>query len=166
MPPAFHALAVLEPRRQVDVWMRPLSRFGSTFRSKATTGTIISPSDGYEPPRLVAWSGKTMGITAVDAFRLERRDGTTLVGGGVMGWTGGPRVAQVAPADARPFAPERSAAPEGRVRAADKRTSLTRDPTARPSASAAYHPGHPRARGHLPHDRGRPGAPLGQPQEP
>ena len=52
---------------------------GSTFRWKAGPGTITSTIQRLEPPRLVAWSGKTMGITAVDVFRLERRDGTTLV---------------------------------------------------------------------------------------
>jgi hypothetical protein len=52
---------------------------GSTFRWKAGPGTITSTIQRLEPPRFVAWTGKTMGIRAVDAFHLEPRDGGTLV---------------------------------------------------------------------------------------
>jgi hypothetical protein len=32
-----------------------------------------------DPPRKIAWSGVTFGIQAIDVFRLEPRDGATLV---------------------------------------------------------------------------------------
>jgi hypothetical protein len=72
------ALAVLNPEIK-SMSMKGPGAVGSTFRWKAGPGTITSAIQRLEPPRLVAWSGKTMGITAVDVFRLERRDGTTLV---------------------------------------------------------------------------------------
>jgi len=52
---------------------------GSTFRWKAGPGTITSRIRSLEPPRLIAWSGTTMGIRAVDVFSLEGRDGVTIV---------------------------------------------------------------------------------------
>jgi hypothetical protein len=52
---------------------------GSVFRWKAGPGTITSTIQHLEPHRLVAWSGRTMGIRAIDVFRLEARDGTTFV---------------------------------------------------------------------------------------
>jgi hypothetical protein len=52
---------------------------GSVFRWKAGPSTITSTIQHLEPPRLVAWSGRTMGIRAIDVFRLEARDGTTFV---------------------------------------------------------------------------------------
>jgi hypothetical protein len=58
---------------------------GSTFRRKAGPGTITSTIQRLEPPRLVAWSGKTVGITAVDVFR---RDSTTLAREEEESWDG------------------------------------------------------------------------------
>ena len=52
---------------------------GSTFRWKAGPGTVTSTIQRLEPPLLIAWSGRTMGIRAVDVFRLDARGGTTLV---------------------------------------------------------------------------------------
>jgi hypothetical protein len=52
---------------------------GSTFRWKAGPGTIRSTIRQVEPPRRVVWTGKTMGIRAVDAFAFEPHDGGTLV---------------------------------------------------------------------------------------
>ena len=44
---------------------------GSTFRWKAGPGTIVSTLRHVDPPREVGWTGKTMGIAGVHAFRLE-----------------------------------------------------------------------------------------------
>jgi uncharacterized protein YndB with AHSA1/START domain len=51
---------------------------GVTFRWKAGPGTITSRVEHLARPRLVAWSGRTLGIRAVHIWRLEARDGTTL----------------------------------------------------------------------------------------
>jgi carbon monoxide dehydrogenase subunit G len=50
---------------------------GSTFRWKAGPGTISSIIEHVESPRLVAWSGRTLGIRAFHVWRLEARDGKT-----------------------------------------------------------------------------------------
>jgi hypothetical protein len=47
----------------------PLAR-GTTFRWKAGPGMITSTIEAVEPPRLLAWTGKTMGIKAVHVHRL------------------------------------------------------------------------------------------------
>ena len=52
---------------------------GSVFRWKAGPGTITSTLRRVEPPRLVAWTGQTLGIRAVHFYRLEPRDGGTFV---------------------------------------------------------------------------------------
>ena len=52
---------------------------GSTFRWKAGPATVTSTIQRLEPPRLIAWSGRTMGIRAIDVFQLDAHDGTTLV---------------------------------------------------------------------------------------
>jgi hypothetical protein len=52
---------------------------GSTFRWKAGPSTVTSTIQRLEPPRLIAWSGRTMGIRAIDVFQLDAHDGTTLV---------------------------------------------------------------------------------------
>jgi len=52
---------------------------GSTFRWKAGPGTVTSTIQRLEPHRLIAWSGRTMGIRAVDVFHLDAHDGATLV---------------------------------------------------------------------------------------
>jgi uncharacterized protein YndB with AHSA1/START domain len=51
---------------------------GSSFRWKAGPGTITSRLEHVDRPRVVAWSGRTLGIRAVHVWRLESRDGGTL----------------------------------------------------------------------------------------
>lgn len=52
---------------------------GTEFRWKAGPGTITSTLRRVDPPRLMAWTGKTLGIRAIHVWRLEPRDGKTLV---------------------------------------------------------------------------------------
>jgi hypothetical protein len=52
---------------------------GSVFRWKAGPGTITSTIRRIEPPRLIAWTGKTLGIRALHFYRLEPHGGKTLV---------------------------------------------------------------------------------------
>ena len=52
---------------------------GSEFRWKAGPGTIRSTILGVERPRLIAWTGKTLGIKAIHVYRLEPRNGKTFV---------------------------------------------------------------------------------------
>ena len=52
---------------------------GTLFVWKAGPGTISSTLQEVDPPRAISWTGSTMGIKAIDAFRLEPRDGGTLV---------------------------------------------------------------------------------------
>jgi uncharacterized membrane protein len=52
---------------------------GSVFRWKAGPGTITSTIRRVEPPRLIAWTGRTFGIKAIHFYRLEPRDGRTFV---------------------------------------------------------------------------------------
>jgi uncharacterized protein YndB with AHSA1/START domain len=52
---------------------------GSEFRWKAGPGTIVSTLEQVEPPRFVRWRGRTMSIKAIHEWRLEPRNGGTLV---------------------------------------------------------------------------------------
>jgi uncharacterized protein YndB with AHSA1/START domain len=52
---------------------------GSRFRWKAGPGTITSTIRAVERPRLIGWTGKTLGIDAAHVFRLEARGGSTHV---------------------------------------------------------------------------------------
>jgi uncharacterized protein YndB with AHSA1/START domain len=52
---------------------------GSVFRWKAGPGTITSTIQEVDPPRLIVWTGKTLGIRAVHAWHLDPEDGTTRV---------------------------------------------------------------------------------------
>jgi hypothetical protein len=52
---------------------------GSVFRWKTGRSKITSTLRKVERPRLVGWTGKTMGIQAVHVWRLDPRDGGTLV---------------------------------------------------------------------------------------
>ena len=52
---------------------------GSVFRWKAGPGTITSTIRRVEPPRLIAWIGKTLGIRAIHFWWLEPRDRRTFV---------------------------------------------------------------------------------------
>ena len=52
---------------------------GSKFVWKGGPGTIRSTLREVDPPRRIVWSGATLGIKAIDVFRLEPRDDGTLV---------------------------------------------------------------------------------------
>jgi uncharacterized protein YndB with AHSA1/START domain len=52
---------------------------GSVFRWKAGPGTITSTIQRVEPPRLIAWTGHTLGIRAIHFWYLEPRNGGTFV---------------------------------------------------------------------------------------
>jgi hypothetical protein len=52
---------------------------GAKFRWKAGPGTITSVIAHVEPPRLIAWTGKTLGIKAIHFWMLEPQNGRTLV---------------------------------------------------------------------------------------
>ena len=52
---------------------------GSEFRWKAGPATIVSTLERVEPPRVVAWRGRTMSIKALHEWRLEPSDGGTRV---------------------------------------------------------------------------------------
>jgi uncharacterized protein YndB with AHSA1/START domain len=52
---------------------------GTTFRWKAGPGTITSRLEHVDPPRVIAWTGKTLGIRALHVWRLEARGGHTHV---------------------------------------------------------------------------------------
>lgn len=52
---------------------------GSEFKWKAGPGTITSTIRRVERPRLISWTGKTLGTNAVHVYRLEPRDEKTLV---------------------------------------------------------------------------------------
>ena len=52
---------------------------GTTFKWKAGPATITSRIEEVERPRLVAWSGRTFGMTAKHVYRLDGRDGVTHV---------------------------------------------------------------------------------------
>jgi hypothetical protein len=52
---------------------------GTQFRWKSGSGTLTSTLRRVEPPRLIAWTGRTFGIDAVHVWRFEAHDGGTLV---------------------------------------------------------------------------------------
>jgi uncharacterized protein YndB with AHSA1/START domain len=52
---------------------------GSTFRWKAGPGRISSVIGRVEPPLLIAWTGRTLGIKATHFWILEPQNGSTLV---------------------------------------------------------------------------------------
>jgi hypothetical protein len=52
---------------------------GTVFRWKAGPSTIKSTIEHVLPPRLISWTGKTLGINAIHYWYLEPRDGGTLV---------------------------------------------------------------------------------------
>ena len=52
---------------------------GTVFRWKAGPGTIASTLQEVDRPRLVSWTGRTFGLNAFHVWRLEQRDGGTLV---------------------------------------------------------------------------------------
>jgi uncharacterized protein YndB with AHSA1/START domain len=52
---------------------------GSRFKWKAGPGTIVSTIQQVDPPRSIAWTGKTLGLRAIHVYRLKPRDDGTLV---------------------------------------------------------------------------------------
>jgi hypothetical protein len=52
---------------------------GTTFRWKSGPGTITSTLQQVDPPHVLAWTGKTLGIKAIHVYRLEARNGGTTV---------------------------------------------------------------------------------------
>jgi uncharacterized protein YndB with AHSA1/START domain len=52
---------------------------GAEFRWKAGPTTITSTIRRIERPRLIGWTGRTLGTRAVHVYRLEPRNGATLV---------------------------------------------------------------------------------------
>jgi len=52
---------------------------GTTFRWKAGPGSITSILREVDLPRRIAWTGKTLGITAIHVYELEPQDDVTLV---------------------------------------------------------------------------------------
>jgi hypothetical protein len=61
-----------------SVSMDGLVAEASVFRWKAGPGQITSTIRRVEPPRLIAWTGKTLGIRAIHFYRLEPRNGKTI----------------------------------------------------------------------------------------
>lgn len=52
---------------------------GTQFQWKAGPGKITSVLQDVEPPHLIAWTGKTLGIKAIDVFKINVVDGKTIV---------------------------------------------------------------------------------------
>jgi uncharacterized protein YndB with AHSA1/START domain len=52
---------------------------GTVLRWKAGPGTITSTIQRVERPRLIAWTGRTLGIDAIHFWHFEERDGGTFV---------------------------------------------------------------------------------------
>jgi hypothetical protein len=55
------------------------ARKGASFRWKAGPSTIRSTIVQFDRPRLLAWTGRTLGIHAVHVWRLEQLGSGTLV---------------------------------------------------------------------------------------
>jgi hypothetical protein len=78
----WEVLTDFEPKWNPDVksMLAPIDvAGGSEFRWKAGPSTITSRIRRVGPPRLIAWTGGTLGINAIHYWWLEPRDGTTFV---------------------------------------------------------------------------------------
>jgi hypothetical protein len=51
---------------------------GTVFRWKVGPSSLTSTLEVVDPPNAIAWTGRTMGITAIHVFKFEARDGGTL----------------------------------------------------------------------------------------
>jgi uncharacterized protein YndB with AHSA1/START domain len=51
---------------------------GTHFQWKAGPGKITSVLQNVEPPKLIAWTGKTMGINAIHVWKIDLIDGKTV----------------------------------------------------------------------------------------
>lgn len=79
--------AVLSDIRRWPEWNAAVTRTtvdgpltsGTIFRWKAGPGMITSTIEAVDPPHLIAWTGRTMGITAVHLHRLAPVAGGTRV---------------------------------------------------------------------------------------
>jgi hypothetical protein len=52
---------------------------GTNFKWKSGAASITSTIQRVERPRLIAWTGKTFGMSAIHVYRLDARDGGTVV---------------------------------------------------------------------------------------
>jgi hypothetical protein len=52
---------------------------GAKFRWKSSHATIVSTLQHVKRPKLLVWTGETFGIAAIHIFRLEQKDGKTVV---------------------------------------------------------------------------------------
>jgi hypothetical protein len=52
---------------------------GTQFKWKAGPASIASTIQRLERPRLIAWTGKTFGTSAIHVYRLDTRDDRTVV---------------------------------------------------------------------------------------
>jgi uncharacterized protein YndB with AHSA1/START domain len=52
---------------------------GTKFRWKSGPASITSTIQRVERPRLIAWTGETLGMSAIHVYRLDARDGGTVV---------------------------------------------------------------------------------------
>ena len=52
---------------------------GTNFKWKSGPASITSTIQRVERPRLIAWTGKTFGMSAIHVYRLDVRDGGTVV---------------------------------------------------------------------------------------
>ncbi len=52
---------------------------GTQFQWKTKVGKITSLLQKVEPPHLLAWTGRIMGINAIHVWRIESKDGKTVV---------------------------------------------------------------------------------------
>lgn len=70
------------PRWNPDVKstiLRGELKSGTSFHWKAGPGKITSVLQDVERPHLLAWVGKTMGVNAIHVFKIEDKDGKTIV---------------------------------------------------------------------------------------
>lgn len=52
---------------------------GTQFQWKTKVGKITSLLQKVEPPHLLAWTGRIMGINAIHVWKIESKDGKTVV---------------------------------------------------------------------------------------
>ncbi len=52
---------------------------GTKFKWRSGAASINSTIQRVDPPRLIAWTGKSLGMSAIHVYRLGARDGGTVV---------------------------------------------------------------------------------------
>ncbi len=70
-------MAGVEPGREVGVDRQP-RRGGRDLSLEGRAGHDHLPLEHLDRPRLIVWSGRTLGIRAIHVWRLEARNGKTL----------------------------------------------------------------------------------------